>query len=379
MTRARLVAASDPDPGHLLLPVVPRGWNQQGLNPFSHYTPSLGYYDTSAVVPQHVAAMQSAGVQAGIASWWGQGTPTDGRVPALLNAAGSFRWALYYEQEGSGNPTSATIAADLAYISAKYAKAPGYLRVGGKPVIFVYGDGTDGCGMADRWKAVDAAFYVVLKVFPGYTTCANQPTRGTSTARPPPRTTRPATRSRSAPASGRPTRHPTTHEGRDPMADQRRGHGREPRAVAARRHLQRVGRRLGLRGHDAAWDDLSNDLGRLSVPPLRPRRPARHPHAATDHCPTPTDPDAYPTGGTDPVIAAAGDIACDPTANTGAPANCDQAATAQQIVNLNPTAVLTLGDNQYESNTASQYAASSTRRGARSRPRSSPRSATTST
>jgi acid phosphatase type 7 len=57
------------------------------------------------------------------------------------------------------------------------------------------------------------------------------------------------------------------------------------------------------------------------------------------------------------VIAAAGDIACDPTANTGSPARCDQAATAQQIVSLNPTAVLTLGDHQYESNTSSQYAA----------------------
>jgi hypothetical protein len=59
----------------------------------------------------------------------------------------------------------------------------------------------------------------------------------------------------------------------------------------------------------------------------------------------------------DPVIAAAGDIACGPTADKGAPANCDEAATAAQIIALRPAAVITLGDNQYESNTAAQYAA----------------------
>jgi len=58
----------------------------------------------------------------------------------------------------------------------------------------------------------------------------------------------------------------------------------------------------------------------------------------------------------DPVVAAAGDIACDPTANTGAPAKCDDAATAAQILALKPAAVLALGDDQYENNTASAYA-----------------------
>ncbi len=54
-------------------------------------------------------------------------------------------------------------------------------------------------------------------------------------------------------------------------------------------------------------------------------------------------------------IVAAGDIACDPAHNVGAPANCDQAATAAQIGQLHPTAVLTLGDSQYENGTATGY------------------------
>ena len=47
-------------------------------------------------------------------------------------------------------------------------------------------------------------------------------------------------------------------------------------------------------------------------------------------------------------IAAAGDIACDPQSTAKPPHNCDQAATAQLIIDLDPAAVLTLGDTQYE-------------------------------
>jgi hypothetical protein len=54
-------------------------------------------------------------------------------------------------------------------------------------------------------------------------------------------------------------------------------------------------------------------------------------------------------------IVAAGDIACDPAHNVGAPADCDQAATAAQIGQLHPTAVLTLGDTQYENGSLAGY------------------------
>ncbi len=56
-------------------------------------------------------------------------------------------------------------------------------------------------------------------------------------------------------------------------------------------------------------------------------------------------------------IVAAGDIACDPAKNVGQPADCDQAATANLIGQLNPTAVLTMGDTQYEDGTLAAYKA----------------------
>jgi acid phosphatase type 7 len=54
----------------------------------------------------------------------------------------------------------------------------------------------------------------------------------------------------------------------------------------------------------------------------------------------------------DPVIAAAGDIACDPTdpnfnGGNGSSASCRQKYTSDLLVNANPAAVLDLGDTQY--------------------------------
>ena len=62
-----------------------------------------------------------------------------------------------------------------------------------------------------------------------------------------------------------------------------------------------------------------------------------------------------PVGGAgrDPIVVAAGDIACDPLASTfeegaGTENRCQQAATAELVESLRPKAVLVLGDVQYE-------------------------------
>ncbi len=64
-------------------PWFPEAWNQQGVNPFTHYHPSLGFYDSSntSVIEQHLAAMQYGHIEVGIGSWWGHGSRTDQRIP----------------------------------------------------------------------------------------------------------------------------------------------------------------------------------------------------------------------------------------------------------------------------------------------------------
>jgi len=162
-------------------PWFPEAWTQQGIHPYTQYHPSLGSYDSSSpsVIADQISAMEYGNIDVGIASWWGQATPTDTRIPLLLAGAANstFLWTLYYEAEGYSDPTVPQIENDLAYLSATYAADPGYLRVGGRPVIFVYADAADACGMATRWAEANASgtFYVVLKVFSGYGACADQP------------------------------------------------------------------------------------------------------------------------------------------------------------------------------------------------------------
>ena len=172
------------------LPPIPKGpprtaafwylWYPQ--TPTGHYTPLLQPYNSSLpkVLKQEVNEMQYAGIQIGIISWFGPGTQSEAtRLPLALRAADGthFRETLYYEPEGHGNPTPAKINADLAYVEAHYARDRNFLRIGGKPVLFVWADSGDGCSMLARWAAAPrvAHFWVVQKVFPGYLSCPHQP------------------------------------------------------------------------------------------------------------------------------------------------------------------------------------------------------------
>jgi hypothetical protein len=161
-------------------PWFPEAWSQQGTRPFTRYHPGAGLYDSSdpSLIRKHIDAMQYGGIQAGIASWWGQGSRTDRRISALLDGAAStsFRWALMYEPEGHRNQTTAQIAANLRYIESRYAGQGSYLRVDSRFVVFVYTDTRDGCDLAKRWgSARQLGAYVMLKIFNGYQKCSSQP------------------------------------------------------------------------------------------------------------------------------------------------------------------------------------------------------------
>ena len=172
-------------------PWFPEAWNQQGFSMFTNYSPTLGRYSSTdaAVINKHIDTMIYAGMNSAIYSWWGQNSKEDVRFQSYLDATGSksLKWALYHECEGNGGaicadesgpaPTVAAITSDLNYIKTKYASDNRYLKLNNKPVILVYGDGTDSCTTATNWKtaAASTGFYVVLKVFSGFRTCPDQP------------------------------------------------------------------------------------------------------------------------------------------------------------------------------------------------------------
>jgi len=161
----------------------PEAWTRDAIFPYTHYHPSLDYYsaDDASVMRDQIDALLYAHLNAAIYSWFGiSGSPDTGdHFWRYLTASRStpLRWAVYYEREGHGDPSVAEIRSDLAYIRDFYASAPAYLKVGGRFVVFVYGDAQDSCGMAERWHEANAAIgaYLVLKAFAGYSDCAVQP------------------------------------------------------------------------------------------------------------------------------------------------------------------------------------------------------------
>ncbi|WDZ87046.1 hypothetical protein [Micromonospora cathayae] len=170
-------------------PWFPEAWRQQGLDPFTNYRPTRGLYSVDeATVRQQVAEMREGWITLGVASWFGRGTTTDRHWPALMAGARDtgFGWAPYYEPEGTSDPTVSRLVDDLHYLRTTYggARSPLTVLPGGAMLVFVYNANdlttAAGCDTVNRWNAArdrllaqyGEGLHVVLKVFPGYRTCA---------------------------------------------------------------------------------------------------------------------------------------------------------------------------------------------------------------
>lgn len=165
--------------GIFYYPWFPEAWHQGGFDPYTQFHPSSGLYslDQLDVAKQHVQEMLYANINLGIASWWGQGSKTDKRISLLMNAARGtpFKWTIFYEPEGKGNPSVSEIRADLQYIHDRYADRPEFMKRDGRFVVFVW-TVDDDCSMAARWREANTlGAFVVLKLFSGFRDCPVQP------------------------------------------------------------------------------------------------------------------------------------------------------------------------------------------------------------
>jgi acid phosphatase type 7 len=359
--------------GAFYYPWFPESWRQSGVYPFANHRPSAGFYDGGdiAVVRQHVEAMQYGKIQMGIASWWGRGHSTDARLATLLRAAdgSTFRWSVYHEGEGSGDPSVGALTDDLAHLAQTLARDPSALRIDGRFVVFVYADAGDGCAMADRWKAANTVgAYVVLKVFRGYATCASQPDGWHQYG---PATAADAQGVHSYSIS------PGFWKHGDPVRLSRdlerwRRNVREMTTSGARFQLVTTFNEWGEGTAVESAEEWATDTGYgafLDVlhldgepPPTTPTTtvPAITTPSTTTTSPVPTT--SVPAGA-DPRIVAAGDIACDPAnrnfnGGLGTDRACQQQSTSDLVVGAGYAAVLGLGDLQYERGTYDAFLAS---------------------
>lgn len=131
--------------------------------------------DDSQIVKQQLALMNRAGLDFAISSWWGPGDYSDRVFTDVLKISKdeypSLKWTIYYEKEGYGNVPGQEIASDLRYILETYGQDFAYMKVDGKPVVFVYSNSEDSIDYVQRWGRLRQSIggiYVVLKVVKGF-------------------------------------------------------------------------------------------------------------------------------------------------------------------------------------------------------------------
>ncbi len=104
----------------------------------STHFPVLGAYDSHdpKVIDQHFQWAKQAGITGFIVTWWGRGEFSDQTMPLLLDTAQKYGLSvtIYFENV---NPREGALK-DVLYLLDRYGKSPAWLKVDGKPVLFVY-------------------------------------------------------------------------------------------------------------------------------------------------------------------------------------------------------------------------------------------------
>jgi glycoprotein endo-alpha-1,2-mannosidase len=109
--------------------------------------PAAGLYrsDDSDVIAKHVAQSRRAGLDFWAVSWWGPGSATDRTIREAIfkhSDADELRYAVLYETTGRlggfDRPRHDQLVQDLTYLEKHFFKHPYYLRISGRPVLFIY-------------------------------------------------------------------------------------------------------------------------------------------------------------------------------------------------------------------------------------------------
>lgn len=116
---------------------------QRDISESTHY-PARGAYDSHDpdLIDAHIDEAKAHGLTGFIATWWGQGTFDDRAFVRVLERAErqGFKVTVYWETAPrTGAAQIDQAVRDLVYVLRRYGRSPAFLKVGDKPVIFVYG------------------------------------------------------------------------------------------------------------------------------------------------------------------------------------------------------------------------------------------------
>ncbi len=117
----------------------------------THY-PVLGAYDSHdpKVVEQHCRWAKEAGLDGFIVSWWHPNDFHDRAMPLILDTAQKFGLEVTAYFETVPTRTREQALEYVMHLLNRYGKHPAWLKLNGKPVIFVYGRAIGEIGL-DGW------------------------------------------------------------------------------------------------------------------------------------------------------------------------------------------------------------------------------------
>ena len=125
------------------------GWMSQAMRGHlkPQQLPKLGVYSSrdSKVIGDHIAQSVRAGLDFWAVSWWGPGKRDDRALREHILKhpdAGKLKYAILYESTGRLGSMSApkydNLLDDFSYMKKNYFEHPSYLKIDGKPVVFIY-------------------------------------------------------------------------------------------------------------------------------------------------------------------------------------------------------------------------------------------------
>lgn len=109
--------------------------------------PAIGNYNSrnGAIIGSHLDQSHQGNVDFWAVSWWGPSSAenTTFRDSILTHSrASELKYAVHYESTGRlgdfANPNFANLIPDFRYLATNYFQNPNYLRIDGRPVVFMY-------------------------------------------------------------------------------------------------------------------------------------------------------------------------------------------------------------------------------------------------
>jgi hypothetical protein len=109
--------------------------------------PAIGLYSSrsSGTISQHIDQSRQANIDFWAVSWWGPNSAEDTTFRTSILAhprRAELQYAVHYESTGRlgtfANPNFTNLIPDFRYLANNYFQNPNYLKIDGRPVVFMY-------------------------------------------------------------------------------------------------------------------------------------------------------------------------------------------------------------------------------------------------